>query len=341
MTDDPDRELKHAITTLVRAAPDVGPTPTVVVERPRTSSNGRVAVVAAAFLLICGITAALYVAGARNDVPPASSVVAGPALLQPRSGSDTEISGQQFVDGSSSELSGAVIAPDGTVFGLAAITTQTLDNIPPTYEERTVSGLEAWSAEDGSAKSQIRRGIQVGCGTLSIISGQGPRWPATLESLVGSMRATSLGVEVNLPAGWQSLGAANDADSYNNTFTVTVEGTVYTLLARQAIDQPVGRFLSSPETNPIERSQNQQTVWHVAGGTTSGWNNVVAVKDATLIELSGEAPVEVLLAVLDRLEPVPVDQWISARMEADEDSEMASEESTQDECGQRHLIIAD
>ena len=60
-----------------------------------------------------------------------------------------EISGRSVTDGSMLEPSGAVMSPDGTIYGLSVAPTQPIETFPTSYEERTIGGLDAWAFEVG------------------------------------------------------------------------------------------------------------------------------------------------------------------------------------------------
>lgn len=339
MTNDFDQRIKSGFDTLISTSPDFGPTPTRPAVGPQQRGSGRRLVAAAASILIA-VAAVAYVSSADQSSP--ASVVVGPALLQPAPDSNIAIGNREFVNEPRLEAGGAVIAPDGTVFGLVPITTQSIDTVPPTYEERTISGLQAWAAEDGSAPTQIRRGIEIGCGTLSVTTGQGPMWPDTLETLAGAIDPVDNGVTLQLPEGWRSLGSATSSARYTNTFDVTIEGDNVRFWVRQAIGQPAGTWLSSTETNPIEISDRRQPTWHVPSGTTPSFNTLVTVRNDTLIEITGEATIDVLLDVVDDLEPVPANEWLDLGPdEANDNPTMTIEGIENNACEQRNLTIVE
>ncbi|MGB7235296.1 MAG: hypothetical protein WBD41_04860, partial [Rhodococcus sp. (in: high G+C Gram-positive bacteria)] len=338
MSNDLDNDIKRTVTTIVGTAPDIGTPPSRFHQQASPPPANRIRFAAAAALVVgVGIAALTTLNRAATDTATTAPVIAGPVLLDPAA---AEINGRSVTDGSTLEPSGAVMSPDGTIYGLSIAPTQPIETFPTSYEERTIGGLDAWAFEDGSAPTQIRRGVETGCATLSVTTGQGDMWPADLETLTRSLRIDDAGiVTIDLPTGWRSLSAGGTADQYLSTLTIRFEGTDYRLNSRQTIGQPVGVFLSSPETNPVPVADEVDNVWFIEGGTTPGWNTIVGVQNDTLYEISGLAPLKVLIATAESLQPVAVVDWLGRSASDGENTAMTTEPSESTTCSVQALNL--
>lgn len=338
MSNDLDTDIKRTVTTIVGTAPDVGTPPSRLHQQASPPPTNRIwFAAAAALVVVAGIGTLTTLNRPDTDTATTASSIAGPVLLDPAT---AEISRRSVTDGSMLEPSGAVMSPDGTIYGLSVAPTQPIETFPTSYEERTIGDLDAWAFEDGSAPTQIRRGIEIGCATLSVTTGQGDMWPADLETLTQSLRIDDAGIAtIDLPPGWRSLGAGATADQYLSTLTIRSEGTDYRLNSRQTIGQPVGVFLFSPETNPVPVGDEGDNVWLIEGGTTPGWNTIVGVRNDTLYEISGLAPLDVLLATAESLQPVAVIDWLGRSASDGENTAMTTEPSESTTCSVQALNL--
>lgn len=78
----------------------------------------------------------------------------------------------------------------------------------------------------------------------------------------------------------------------------------------QRVGVPVGALLSAMETAPVEISRDGLELWHIAGGTTQTYNELVGVVAGTGFRMGGEVPLSVLLDLVDSLAAYPEEEWL-------------------------------
>ncbi len=307
MTDDFDASVKRGLAVVVSAAPELGPAPDAA-DASQTASQGRrrsAVLTAAAAAVAAVLFFAVAGAGDRDSIDVQTS--SEPGLVLPSSGVDA----QSFAVWAG-DAEGAVVGPDGTVLGLSVFGEQALDTVPPGIDRRSFGAVDAWAAPDGSAPTQTRRGVMLGCATLSIVTGVGPAWSADVEAVVGSASVAEAGISVSVPDGWRSLGAAQPGPRYSARLVSQSADDPFEVWLRQAPGAPLGVFLSSPETNPVEIA-GSGSLWFVRGGTTAGWNTIVGSVDGTAVELAGLVAVDRLREIFDSLAPVSSARWLDER----------------------------
>ncbi len=303
MTDDFDASVKRGLSVVVSAAPELGPAPDAVDELPTASQVRRRSAVLTAAAAVVAAVLFFAVAGVGDSDSIGVRTASEPVLVLPSSGVDA----QSFAVWAG-DAEGAVVGPDGTVLGLSVFREQVLDTVPPGIERRRIGDVDAWAAADGSSPTQMRRGILLGCATLSIVTGVGPAWSADVEAVAEAATVTETGISVSVADGWRSLGAAQPGPRYSARLVSQSADDPFEVWLRQAPGAPVGVFLSSPETNPVEIVESG-SLWLVRGGTTAGWNTIVGSVNGTAVELAGLASVDRLRNVFESLVPVSPARW--------------------------------
>jgi hypothetical protein len=349
-----DPHVKAVFDEIVAAAPDIGPTPTSEFSNTDERPQRAWLTVAAAAMLVAGLAAIVGVVVLRSQPsgPAATtatqpSLPAGvPALLEPGANSGLTVTGRSRFAPEQATAGGAVLAPDGTVFGLGLAPTAPLDLggvLPDNYNERTLAGWPAWGLVDGSAPEEIYRGIEVDCATLSVTTAGEPMWSSDTELLAASVRSDGTTLTIELPDGWTPLGTTTIKETFNSTIAVSVDGADHQVRVRQAIGAPIGALLITMETNPVRLTDDRDVLWHVEGATTPGWNTLVGLRHDTAFSLSGNAPVDVLTQIADSLIAVPADGWLQRPTEPElaDETDMAEQVGTLPDCPLQQLDVID
>lgn len=315
-----DRHVKAVFDEIIAAAPDPGPPPSGEFHDDERRPQRVWLAVAAVAMLLAGIGATIVATLLRtapaDQAATSATVMPLPvnvlALLEPVADSSVQVADRSRFEPEQPTVGGAVVAPDGTVFGIALVPTAPLDLavFPDSYDERTIADRPAWGMVDGSAPEEIYRGIEVGCATLSVTTAGEAMWSTDTELLAALIESDGTAVTIRLPDGWASLGTAMIESIYNSTLEVRVNDTDYRVQLTQAIGAPVGPLLATMESNPTVFIHGTDELWHVAGATTPGYNTLVGRQHDTAFSLTGNAPIDVLTQVVDALAAVPASDWL-------------------------------
>lgn len=253
------------------------------------------------------------------DEPPTTGDLDTVVLLAPPADSGMNVrEGSVQVWGSSAEVSGAVVAPDGTVFTIAVSPvpsrwlpdTADWESIP--VERRaldTVAGREVAASIDGSAPDQIYRAVHDDCWNINITTADAPMWSPDFATLVEAM-STNAGIErdegpaviIDVPDGWTSLGGGAVPAGLDMGFVVEVDGVAHDVSLTQRPDAPVGVMVYG-ESNPVPFDHDGRQWWAIDVVTTPSWNTVVGETELGAFRITSDLSTDQLVAIVDELVP--------------------------------------
>ncbi|MBI5087625.1 MAG: hypothetical protein HZB15_01790 [Actinobacteria bacterium] len=242
-------------------------------------------------------------------------------MLAPPAGSEMQLVSVQDWD-TSGVASGAVLAPDGTVFSIYVGPGPTWMPDAPDWEAipanrrglDDVAGHEVAAIVDASAPGQIYRTVRDGCWSIEIVTADAPMWDDDLTTLIGAITANrdvqgvdEAAVTVDVPDGWSSLGAGRMLRSWTMELHVDLDGTTHDVHLAQRPNAPVGVLLSG-ESNPVPFEHNGQHWWAVDAVTTPGVTSVIGDAGFGAFHISSDLPAARLVEIIDELVPTRDDQ---------------------------------
>lgn len=254
-----------------------------------------------------------------STAPPTSPLpsAAGEAtVLAPPAGSSIRlISARHW--GSGGLASGAVVAPDGTVFSIHVGTgptwlpdTDQWDAIPS--ERRaldTIAGRDVAAIVDGSAPGQIYRTVRDDCWSIELVTADAPMWSGEVTTLISAITpnrgvrpSDDHAVTVEIPDGWSSLGAGRFSERWTMELQVDIDGTVHDVHLAQRPSAPVGVLLSG-ESNPVPFDHNGRQWWAVDIVTTPGMTSVIGDAGFGAFHITSDLTAEQLVEIVDELIP--------------------------------------
>lgn len=254
-----------------------------------------------------------------STAPPTSPLpsAAGEAIvLAPPAGSSIRlISARHW--GNGGIASGAVVAPDGTVFSISVGTgptwlpdTDQWDAIPS--ERRaldTIAGRDVAAMIDGSAPGQIYRTVRDDCWSIELVTADAPMWSGEVTTFISAITPNrdvqpvdDYAVTVDVPDGWTSLGAARFLESWTMELQVDIDGTRHDVHLAQRPNAPVGVLLSG-ESNPVPFDHNGRQWWAVDIVTTPGMTSVIGDEGFGAFHIASDLTTEQLVEIIDELTP--------------------------------------
>jgi len=234
--------------------------------------------------------------------------------LAPPADSDVRLVSVQDWD-TSGVASGAVVAPDGTVFSIYVSPGPTWlsdspdwDAIPP--ERRgldTVAGRDVAAIVDESAPGQIYRTVRDGCWSIEIVTADIPMWNDDVTTLIEAITTNrdvqpvdEAAVTVDVPDVWTSLGGGRMLQSWTMELQVDIDGTTHDVHLAQRPNAPVGVLLSG-ESNPVPFDHNGQQWWAVDIVTTPGMTSVIGNAGLGAFHIISDLPAAQLVGIIDEL----------------------------------------
>lgn len=257
---------------------------------------------------------------APDSTPPTTNPLpnaAGTAtvLAPPKQSSIRLISAQHW--GSGGIASGAVVAPDGTVFSIyvgAGPTwlpdTDQWDAIPPERRAlETIAGRDVAAVIDGSAPGQIYRTLRDDCWSIELVTADAPMWSSDVTTLISAITPNrdvqpvdGHAVTVEVPDGWTSLGAGRFVESWTMELQVNIDGTTHDVDLAQRPNAPVGVLLSG-ESNPVPFEHNGRQWWAVDIVTTPGMTSVIGDAGLGAFHITSDLTAQQLVEIIDELTP--------------------------------------
>ena len=305
------------------AAPTVRFRPT---DQSRTSSSPRrprtLTICAAAFVVTL---AGLVAIRSRDDGPaqpdqPLESPVAttseiassipssDPPLFAPPESATVSVTSHAVH--SMSGAAGAVIAPDGRIFGIGLSPASSL--AAPTGDLRHIGEFDVRAMTDRTAPEEIYRWISSGCLALDITTAGEAAFSANTEALIEGLTIRDDDVTLTLPTGWSLLGASARKTQYQSGLHIAVGDTTTELNLFQMPDTSIGVYLVSFETPPQPIDVNGDPSWVIPSATTEGYTTLVGERDGTAFTLSGRATPAELIAVAESFVRAPLVSWTSS-----------------------------
>lgn len=241
-------------------------------------------------------------------------------VLAPPSDSDIRlISVQDW--GTSGTASGAVVAPDGTVFSIHVGSgptwlpdTADWETIPSDRRALdTIAGRAVAAVVDGSAPSQIYRTIRDECWSIEIVTADIPIWNENVTTLIEAIAPNrdvhpvdEAAVTVDVPDDWTSLGAERMLQSWTMELQVDIDGIKHDVHLLQRPNSPVG-VLVSGESNPVPFEHNGQQWWAVDIVTTPGMTSVIGNSGLGAFHITSDLSAAQLVAIIEALTPTSTD----------------------------------
>ena len=260
-----------------------------------------------------------------NSTPPTTSPLPntpGVAIvLAPPSDSDVRLVSVQDWD-TSGIASGAVVAPDGTVFSIYVSPGPTWLPDSPDWDaiptERrgldTVAGLDVAAVVDESAPGQIYRTVRDDCWSIEIVTADISMWNGDVTTLIDAITPNrevqpvdEAAVTVDVPDGWASLGGGRMLQSWTMELQVDIDGNTHDVHLAQRPNAPVGVLLSG-ESNPVPFDHNGQQWWAVDIVTAPGMTSVIGDASLGAFHITSDLPAEQLVGIIDELTPTGTDR---------------------------------
>jgi hypothetical protein len=318
VTTDLEVRVRSLFTKLADATP-VEPDATFTPRRgvhvqlaPKQPIRSRL-MIAVSMVLVLGAAAALVV---RHAEGPSGEPT--PSTSAPPSDSPSGLWLPQTIDGAlrivgyahhegSPTAQGAVVAPDGTVFGLSA-NAPSASTAPP-QERRRIGAFDVEAVADGTSPAEIYRSIIDDCVAVDITTADEEMWSADTVTLINGLTISGSTVHFDLPAGWTTLGANAWKVQYQATIESTTAGTTHELTLVQMPGATLGFYLDAMESPPKEVTVGGQRGWLIAGVTTPGYNTLVALRGSTPFSLAGEVPGDELVRIAESMTPADATAW--------------------------------
>jgi Tol biopolymer transport system component len=213
-------------------------------------------------------------------------------------------------------VQGAVRTAHGEIIGLTV-------HGPPTVGGFGIGGVVTIGGHDvfvgkGAGDVQLAYSVSEGCYEVTVTTSDGlespnprPGYPLPdVREFFEHLRVTDGIVTVQVPAGWESLGAAAISDRYTLHFiadgaSVGAPATLLEFQLDQRPDTGVGVFLADPRsTNPRPTTVSGRPAWLITG--PGQWTNVAFDDDGTAVSLRGRGVTEEqLVAFAAMLVPRP------------------------------------
>lgn len=253
-----------------------------------------------------------------SPLPNAAGVAA--VLAPPAQSSIRLISAQHW--GKGGIASGAVVAPDGTVFGITVGTGPTWLPVTDEWEtipsERrgldTIAGRDVAAMVDASAPGQIYRTVRDACWSIELVTADAPMWSDDVTTLISAITPNrdvqpvdDPAVTVEVPDGWTSLGAGRFLESWTIELQVDIDGTTHDVHLAQRPNAPVGVLLYG-ESNPTPFDHDGQQWWSVDTVTTPGRTSVIGNAGLGAFRIDSDLPAEKLVDIIDELTPTGTDR---------------------------------
>lgn len=257
---------------------------------------------------------------APESTPPTTSprpnaVGVATVLAPPAESSIRLISAQHW--GSGGIASGAVVAPDGTVFSITVGAgptwlpdTDQWETIPS--ERRgldTIAGRDVAAMVDASAPRQIYRTVRDACWSIELVTADAPMWSDDVTTLISAITPNrdvqpgdNPAVTVEVPNGWTSLGAGRFMESWTMDLQVDVDGTTHDVHLAQRPNAPVGVLLYG-ESNPTPFDHDGLQWWSVDTVTTPGQTSVIGDAGLGAFRIDSDLPADKLVDIIDELTP--------------------------------------
>ncbi|HRE01660.1 MAG TPA: hypothetical protein PLV68_10195 [Ilumatobacteraceae bacterium] len=275
-----------------------------------------------------GLTVALWSGGSSTDtggsaatdaalIGPAGTLgpvlVTDPVLWMP-DGSRSEIRITQLYEALTAPVAtGAVIAPDGTVYSLLVTSIPSTDPIVSgASETHVVGGRTVTVRTETGLAGYTTRQFEQGCVTVSVSNGGGADgWGPDVEAVLGAITLEGAATSLSLPIGWASLGAAETGHQYAVEFDVRLGGATRSVSMWQMPDASVGFYLGMLAGSPV---QLDPAAWAVDADPGEGLSGPVVVeRDGTAFYLAGAATATELRQIADSFVRAPLSAWTTAR----------------------------
>lgn len=134
-----------------------------------------------------------------------------------------------------------------------------------------------------------------------------PSFPADIQTFFGQLTITGETVTVQLPPGWESLGAAASSERYTMRFIASTPAvaTIPEFQLEQRPNTGVGVFLADPRsTNPRPTTLSGRPAWLITG--SGGWITLIFDHDGTAVSLGARGMTDdQLVAFAATLVPQP------------------------------------
>lgn len=259
-----------------------------------------------------------------DSTPPTTSPLPNTpgvaVVLAPPADSDVRLLSVQDWN-TSGGASGAVVAPDGTVFSIYVgpgptwlPDTADWETIPS--ERRgldTVDGRDVAAVVDESAPGQIYRTVRDDCWSIEIVTADIPMWSDDVTTLIEAITPNreveavdEAAVTVDVPDGWTSLGGGRMMQSWTMELQVDIDGTPHDVHLAQRPNAPIGVLLSG-ESNPVPFDHNGQQWWAVDIVTTPGMTSVIGDAGLGVFHITSDLTAAQLVKIIDELTPTGTD----------------------------------
>lgn len=311
--DDPaDPDLEALLRGALRAVAETTP----VSERDATSPGAsgrrrRTAATAAAAVLVVGVGGFVLVLVRDGGTAPGAGPVTEPAMAStPASmgeelpvllGAPDDLEGldvtfESLAPAANDHVQGAVRTPRGGVIGLyVQPQVGRIGDGPPDGEARQVG--------DRVVSGDLAEGDEIGnetyfwqedCAAVALTTSEDLEiWTADLVTFVELVTITDGAVTVELPRGWQNLGADTAGDQYNIEFSADIDGVAHDFVLTQQPDTSVGVFLGHVGLGtPRSVTLAGDPAWLLSRaeggyGPEGGWTFVVFDYNGTAVSFGG------------------------------------------------------
>ena len=237
--------------------------------------------------------------------------VDGAVLWAPSTSSAVRIVGYTSWEAAAGST-GAVVAPDGRVFGLTL--NAYYPDTPAEGELRHVGGFDVRAIADATAPAEVYRLIHDGCLSFGIITAGEDPWSDNTTALINGLTLDPTDAQLKLPTGWTSLGSSALMAQYGLDIAVTAGGTTNTISLFQMPGAPAGAYLQGMESPPQPVAlDGGGTVWVIHGVTTDGFNEIVGERNGTAFRLMGVATSAQLLDLAATMTQAPSSDWTTHR----------------------------
>lgn len=251
------------------------------------------------------------IGSATPSTTPEPVDVEGSVLWAPSASSAVRIVGYTTWDPAAGSA-GAVVAPDGRVFGLTL--NAYYPGTPAEGELLHVGRYDVRALADATAPAEVYRLIHEGCLSFGIVTAGEDPWSDNTTALINGLTLNPTNAQLKLPTGWTSLGSSALMAQYGLDIEVSAGDTTNTISLFQMPGAPAGAYLQGMESPPQPVVlDGVGTVWVIHGVTTDGFTEIVGERDGTAFRLMGVATSAQLLDLASTMIQAPSSDWATHR----------------------------
>lgn len=199
-----------------------------------------------------------------DPTTPTPTAAADPVLLAPPQDlAEYAVDIAGISPTSPGSVSGAVLSPAGTVFGIS-VYPDADGQPPPGWQTRQVGRYVVASGNEEGSQTHT---VADQCTRIAVSSPPGSLTTAEVDALLAGLRIEAGGaVTVSLPEDWQPLPVGPETDRHELNFTASIGGIRHSFTLVQMLDTNVGPFLAPYRGTPTaETLTSGAPAWVVAG----------------------------------------------------------------------------